>query len=449
MASITQIRGVLLEEIVLYLLEKVGYRIVNSGEEGTRTGGAGLEIQGRGEWHQVDALAAFDYTPSFMYPLRLIVEAKCYNISYPVPIEVARNSLGVLRDITENYFTYPLNKYLFCWDKIPGTDNGRLIEILISNFGVAWARTANIVKTNDTINVSSPENFLSIKLNNEQTKSILTIDDGRTDEFIAKMENGNLNIYLNDNEEVQVQRFNYHSAIFSTSGYTEGAQHYAIAHQIFLIQYQRVPLIRPIVGALREINAEHFKNSRMTQRGGVVDFAPERPLMELRTIFRKMLRNVTDLNLNNFFTESGINLLSERILAATQRIKGSYYGMLQGRYPMHLLSKSELPAPLFQDTDEILCRIHEIDSNSNMWSFVPTEFGREDPNFFELQFDLPDEIALLLSKIGRNPEAVANLKRGRFSYLNIAGKIGGIRRQVRLRLDETWLNTYLEGVRRR
>ncbi len=358
MALITQIRGVLLEEIVLHLLEKVGYRIVNSGQDGTRIGRAGLEIQGRGEWHQVDALAAFDYTPSFMYPLRLIVEAKCYSIRYPVQIEVVRNSLGVLRDITENYFTY----------------------------------------------------------------------------------------FINTDEEVQIQRFNYHSAIFSTSGYTEGAQRYAIAHQIFLIQYQRIPLIRPIVDALLEINTEHFRNS--LRRGADVDFSPEHSLMELRRNFRKMLRNDRDFNISYFFTENGISLITERILASTRRIQGSYYGMLQGRYPMHLLSKSELPAPLFHDTDEILCRIHQIGSNSNMWSFVPTDFDRDDPNFFELQFDLPEEIAILLNKIGRNPEAVANMKRERFSYLNIAGKIGGIRRQVRLRLDEEWLNNYLEGVRR-
>ncbi len=359
MASITQIRGVLLEEIVLYLLEKVGYRIVNSGEDSTRNGSAGLEIQGRGEWHQVDALAAFDYTPSFMYPLRLIVEAKCYDIVHPVQINVVRNSLGVLRDVIENYFTYPLN----------------------------------------------------------------------------------------DHEEVQIQRFNYHSAIFSTSGYTEGAQRYAIAHQIFLIQYQRVPLIIPIVGALLEINAEHFRNGRTTPRGGVVGFSPEHPLMELRTIFRKMLRNVNDLNLNEFFTENGITLLSERILASTQSIQGSYYGMLHGRYPMHLLSNSELPIALFSNSDEILCRVHH-NEESNTWSFVPTQYNNENPNFFELQFDLPEEIAVLLHDIWGNPEAIANLKRDRFSYLNIAGKIGGIRRQVRLSLDEEWLNTYIEGVRR-
>lgn len=108
MASIGQIRGALLEEIVLHLMEKVGYRIVDSEEDGTRNGNAGLEIQGRGEWHQVDALASFDYTPSFTYQLRIIVEAKCY-ADDKVGIGVVRNSLGVLRDVTENYFTYHSN----------------------------------------------------------------------------------------------------------------------------------------------------------------------------------------------------------------------------------------------------------------------------------------------------------------------------------------------------
>lgn len=44
--------------------------------------------------------------------------------------------------------------------------------------------------TNDT-------NFLSLTLNNEKTNVNLEIDDGRTDKFIVKTENGELNIYEN------------------------------------------------------------------------------------------------------------------------------------------------------------------------------------------------------------------------------------------------------------
>ena len=365
MASIGQIRGALLEEIVLHLLENVGYRIVNSGEDGTKDGRAGLEIQGRGEWHQVDGLAIFDYTPSFMYPLRIIVEAKCH-AKEKVGIDVVRNSLGVLRDVTENYFTYHPN-------------------------------------------------------NNEEV-----------------------------NEEMQIQRFNYHSAIFSSSGYTKGAQRYAIAHQIFLIQYQKIPIIRPVIDTLLNMNAEIFRNGNHTQNGEYVNFDENNPFKLFRYNFRKVLKSANvsrseEALLNAFFTEEGINLIRENIISQMRMIKGSYYGMLQGKYPVHLLSDTELPSAIFRESDTILCRIYH-NRNENTWSFVPTNYEHGNPNYFELQFDLPDEIAKLLEGKWGDVEAIANVKLERFSFVNISGNIGGIRRQVQLKLDEEWLSDYIENV---
>ncbi len=58
MASIHQIRGALLEEIVLLLFDRSGYRRVQAGEEGTRNGRAGLEVEGRGSPDQIDALVS-------------------------------------------------------------------------------------------------------------------------------------------------------------------------------------------------------------------------------------------------------------------------------------------------------------------------------------------------------------------------------------------------------
>ena len=56
MATIGQIRGSILEEAVLYLLKKVGYKIVRSRKDSIddsdlHDGGSGLELQGRGTWH--------------------------------------------------------------------------------------------------------------------------------------------------------------------------------------------------------------------------------------------------------------------------------------------------------------------------------------------------------------------------------------------------------------
>ena len=43
-----------------------------------------------------------------MYPLRLLVEAKCYQKKSQVEIGIVRNSVGVFKDIDENFFSYRL-----------------------------------------------------------------------------------------------------------------------------------------------------------------------------------------------------------------------------------------------------------------------------------------------------------------------------------------------------
>ena len=87
---------------------------------------------------------------------------------------------------------------MFSWDKIPGNDNVRLIDFLYRHFDIEWIKTAKIEKINDdrAKKVSNGTNFLSLSLNDENTKVYLKIDEGRTYEFIAKTENSKLNIYV-------------------------------------------------------------------------------------------------------------------------------------------------------------------------------------------------------------------------------------------------------------
>ena len=86
--------------------------------------------------------------------------------------------------------------YLFSWDNVPGKENGKLMEYLEQNYGVDWVRTAKIEKIdNNDIRIATEKNFLSLKLNNENTKITLTINKVKTDEFIVKKENSKLNIY--------------------------------------------------------------------------------------------------------------------------------------------------------------------------------------------------------------------------------------------------------------
>jgi hypothetical protein len=337
----------MLEEAVLFLLKKVGYKIVREPSDSLdrtdlKVDHSGLEIQGRGTWHQIDAIAEQHQTPAFMFPLRLLVEAKCYP-NQRVGIPVVRNSIGVHKDISENYFT------------------------------------------------------------KHRTRG------------------GNAAV-----------RFNYQSAIFSVSGYTKPAIDYAVAHQIFLIEYKGIPLIEPVIQAI-----ERIETDSLTENG-------TRNISSARRVFRDILEDqFPDDHLAPYFTEEGIEAIQSASRALHQ-IGGSYFGMLQGRWPLHLLTDSPLPASIFH-SDVVHCRL-QGDKNGN-WRFTPSNITPESNNWFGLHFFLPPELARLMEQHWDDPHAIAREKSERFSFISLSGYIGEVWRNVRIELDRDWLNQYLNGNR--
>jgi len=93
--------------------------------------------------------------------------------------------------------------YLFRWGNTKKNDDIRLIGFLKDKFKIEGVNKEDISKTEDgkTIIVSNIEKSISLKLNDDETKVNLTIDDVRVDEFTVKTENGELNIYSKFNKE--------------------------------------------------------------------------------------------------------------------------------------------------------------------------------------------------------------------------------------------------------
>jgi len=342
LATISQIRGALLEEAVLFLLAKVGYKIVRNKTDSIdpsdlKNGPSGLEISGRGSLHQIDAMAEQHQTAAFTFPLRLLVEAKCY-LNQHVGISVVRNSVGVHKDVSENYFTKDSKKS-----------------------GLAPVR------------------------------------------------------------------FNYQSAIFSSSGYTKPAIEYAVAHQIFLIEYKRIPLIEPVISSILSL-----ETNSITHLG-------YQKISDLRECFSKSLGDSIPTNIFRYFTVDGINAI-ESAVSSILEIRGSYFGMLQGRWPLHLLTRNPLPERIFEN-DIVKCRV-QGNRNGN-WRFTPSSVSEGSEYWFELSFYLPPQLAkLMVSKWG-NAQQIADMKTQHFSFISMSGRIGNIWRTVKLELDEDWLLRYL------
>lgn len=169
----SQARGYLLEIVLSKLIEINGYELVSveDNKEIFRRGN-GLNVKGRGGFHQFDTMGRFKYTPPFSFPLRLFIEAKCYE-SHKVGIEIVRMGVGILNDINTNYSTVEMNQ-----------------------------------------------------------------------------------------EQLSVAKYQYNYAIFSTSGFTEGARRFAIAHKIHLIDLSghQYDGIRYLVWRIVEELANQFSN---------------------------------------------------------------------------------------------------------------------------------------------------------------------------------------------
>lgn len=281
-----------------------------------------------------------------MYPLHLMVEAKCYASHRPVGVEVPRNSVGVLKDISENYFTYT----------------------------------------------------------------------GRGNDFRGP-------------------RYNYTAAVFSTSGYTQGAVEYAVAHQVFLIQYESVSAIQPLIESILNFDGE------------CINFRGQQVIAAARRYYRQCLaaaEGAEVLRPPPELTERGVELLRGRIAEACRAIRGSYFGMLQGQWPLHLLRREPLPPEAFVE-DVVSCRVHG--DHTGVWKFVPIQVEPGHPAWFELEFSLPSLIAELVQNNWPDPVALANLKQQHFSFIDLTGVIGGIRRSVRLQLNREWIEGYIRRRR--
>jgi len=103
----SNIRGHIFEVFVRILLEQNGWKIQSKGDPDkfSYSSPFWIELKGRGTWHQIDAPCIFERHIPFIYPLRLITEMKFLKAHKgEVQKDQMREFLGVVKDISENYF---------------------------------------------------------------------------------------------------------------------------------------------------------------------------------------------------------------------------------------------------------------------------------------------------------------------------------------------------------
>ncbi|NNM74233.1 hypothetical protein [Enterovirga aerilata] len=103
------LKGYLLEEVVAFLISKAGYRLLVDPEDDPvdlDRMGNGLQVRGRGGFHQADVLGELSWAPAFGNPIRLFIEAKWRGESRSrVGIPEVRHAVGILEDINHALVT--------------------------------------------------------------------------------------------------------------------------------------------------------------------------------------------------------------------------------------------------------------------------------------------------------------------------------------------------------
>lgn len=196
-----------------------------------------------------------------------------------------------------------------------------------------------------------------------------------------------------------------------------------------MIQYKDIPIVQPVVDAIRD-----FDEACLTEQG-------TKNISVVRKILKEVLNIETfSVDLQQFLARQCVEIVCERVRRAVHNIRGSCFGMLQGRWPMHLLTPQPLPEDAFS-SDVVECRL--LGERSGHWCFTPVGVDQNDPRWFELQFSLPVELAKIVGEHWGDSQMVANTKEQYFSFITITGKIGDTWRNVRLELDKNLLRQYI------
>lgn len=331
----SQAKGAIFEVVVKKLLEKNEYEECKADNEQVDSRG---RVRGRGEWHQIDALGRWKYSIPFVYPIRLLCEAKCLN--RPVGLPVIRNFVGAIKDISENYFV---------------EDNQNIDKRMLS------------------------------------------------------------------------RRHTDCGAVFSVSSFTNQAQRYAYAHNIFLVSYEN----NPIISEFKKIAEDTAQFIRLAKRTNKKKFS--------RWFEDAWVRNNIDAS-GGYVADRGRFENSLRVLRDRfERVSTSVVGIATSVYPIHLLSYHKIPYDLFRETDETYFRTiyRRTERGGYYFEIYPSDL----PNA-KFYFTVPE---LILSKYR---DSLRRFKMEFLEWIDIPVTLGSIRRLLRFKLDKEWLRPLDEQNRR-
>jgi len=111
----------------------------------------------------------------------------------------------VNKTVVETIKRMTINRYLFCWDNVPGSENKSLLRFLTEDLGLEWAENATINKTDDsrTIQIYAGNNSANLTLDVKNETVIFEIN-GTMVEDISLIVKGENKIYKPETRDIDI-----------------------------------------------------------------------------------------------------------------------------------------------------------------------------------------------------------------------------------------------------
>ena len=252
--------------------------------------------------------------------------------------------------------------------------------------------------------------------------------------FVGALKDISENYFVQDkmsrDEMLAYNRYTDCGSFFSASGFTIGAQKFALAQGVFLISYENNPILERITDSMYDLI--DFLDLPLASREKSafcrwVDEVLRSPLQ--RSYTSSFVRAQTSSSFDREFRQlhQDLNSIETSVIAMAVGENPAF------QYPIHMLSYDHIPEDVFTETDDHLFRVYFTETTRGLFfRVVPTEAPR-----VRLLFSLPRHIYARYFSERRMLE----FKRAFLSHIELPTTILGLRRILRLSLDREWISS--------
>ena len=233
----------------------------------------------------------------------------------------------------------------------------------------------------------------------------------------------------NGNNQPAVNRYHYQFAIFSTSEFTDDAQRYAFAHDIYLLPLRASSFFAPVVKAIEDSTDEV-----PADRNGKVDVV----LSDVRRALRRQLQPSLRVRPGRDFP------WLRGVVDETRLIGRSLIAVLGNAIPVFLTPRRGLDLDTLPTTGRIEIHFRRLEPRAS-WTISLN--GGADPIF---TFDLPEQLFELYAVNGAlTTRAALNLKEELFGEFTAIYAPEDRIKIFNFRLDREWVEQLRNDLRAR